>query len=178
MAELEALVTGVLDHVNEEINGLQVQLKDLRPSLRALAAHAHWKSLDAAVDPTKVWARRQSVTCFDRSADSVALPRSNDREPIPPLDGKTLRAMHMERVAIVYGIDATKIVSTGSVLSLKKLAAARNDVAHANLPFLTIFARAGFSMKDIRLDLDELEELGFRLVTEFDGYLSSANYLA
>lgn len=181
MAELEALVGGVLGHVNEQINLSGTTVGLLRPSLRPLAAHRELTSLAALSDAEKVWRQRQVVTCLDISDDLALLPivvGNVGREPQPPLDGRTLKPHHLQRVAAVYGIAIEAIIHTHETLSLKKLSDARNDIAHGNMPFHAVFARAGFLPDDIRSDLDAFDEIGYRLVLEFDKYLTAKAYVA
>ena len=99
-------------------------------------------------------------------------------KPQPPLDGRTLKPHHLQRICIVYGIEVDSIIHTHQTLSLKKVSDARNDIAHGNMPFHAVFARAGFLADDIRADLDSFDEIGYRMVVAFDGYLSRRDFLA
>lgn len=178
MAELEALVSGVLSDVNSAINATGMCVADLIPTLRPLAAHQHFISLTSLADPDKVWRQRQNVTCLDLSEDIVVLPIAapGAREPLPPLDGRTLKPSHLQRIAAVYGVEIGDLIHTVETLSLIKLSQCRNDVAHGNLPFDSVFSRAGFQVADLRRDLDSFDEIGYRFVDTFDRYLAGSKY--
>lgn len=180
MAELEALVVGVLCYANEEINASGTLLSGLRPSLRPLAAHRELNSLGSLNDARKVWPKRETVTCLNESQKPCDLPvhGRGSREPQPPLDGRTLKPHHLQRIATVYGMETRELIHTAEALSLKKLSDARNDIAHGNMPFHDVFSRAGFRSIEIRTDLDAFDEIGHRVVSAFDTYLSSSNYIA
>lgn len=181
MAELEALVVGVLCHVNGSINESETAVALLRPSLRPLAAHRELTSLAALSDAEKVWRQREIVTCLDSNTKPAVLPVQIGhvaREPQPPLDGRTLKPHHLQRICLVSGVVVGSVIHTHQTLSLKKLSDARNDIAHGSMPFHTVFSRAGFRTDDIRADLDSFDEIGFRLVGSFDRYLAEESYLA
>lgn len=180
MAELEALVVGVLCAVNEEINDSSTPIADLRSSLRPLVAHRELLSLAALADAEKVWRQRSVVTCLESSQDLATLPVNGPagREPQPPLDGRTLKPNHLVRIGAVYGIDVASFIQTHETLSLKKLSDARNDIAHGNLPFHAVFSRVGFQADDIRSDLDAFDEIGYRFVGAFAGYIEREDYMA
>lgn len=180
MAELETLVVVVLCHANGVINSSAAAVGDLRPSLRPLAAHRELLSLAALGDAGKIWRQREFVTSLDTSTEACALPVNGQggREPQPPLDGRTLKPHHLQRVAAVYGISTASLIQTQETLSLKKLSDARNDIAHGNLPFHGVFSRQGFLPAEVRRDLDAFDRIGYNLVATFDGYLDRADYLA
>lgn len=181
MAELEALVVGVLRQVNGEINQSGTAVAQLRPSLRPLAAHRAFTSLSSLGDTEKVWQQRELVTCLDTNAEPAMLPVLMGhiaREPQPRLDGRTMKPHHLQRICTVYGIVVDSVIQTHQTLSLKKLSDARNDIAHGNMPFHAVFARAGFLPEDIRADLDSFDDIGYRLVGAFDRYLADGSYLA
>jgi hypothetical protein len=77
---------------------------------------------------------------------------------------------------MVYGLDLGVLFSAASKLSLAKLSDARNDLAHGNLAFHAVFQRAGFTPSEIRNDVNQIEELGYRLVVAFDDYLNKRSY--
>lgn len=181
MAELESLVVGVLTHANTEINRSGSTIGMLRPSLRPLAAHRELTSLAALSDAEKMWRQREVVTCLDMNDAAASLPVNAgqvSREPQPPLDGRTLKPHHLQRICTVYGIEVGSIIHTHQTLSLKKLSDARNDIAHGNMPFHAVFDRAGFLPDEIRADLDSFDKIGYRMVEAFDGYLSRREFLA
>lgn len=181
MAELESLVIASLTHANTVINESRSTIGMLRPSLRPLAAHRALTSLAALRDPEKMWREREFVTCLDSNGEVASLPVTvgqASREPQPPLDGRTLKPQHLQRICAVYGIQIDSIIRTHQTLSLKKLSDARNDIAHASMPFHALFSRAGFLPVDIRADLDSFDEIGYGLVVAFDGYLSRKQFLA
>lgn len=180
-AELEALVRGVLCLVNTKINAEGLTLAELRPSLRALAAHHDFVSMASMSDPDKVWGRRISVTCLDSSDERVALPvfpANSSSHPQPPLDGHTLRPGHFERIASVYGLALTDFVADREKLNLVKFSNARNDIVHGNVELTAVFSKKGFDINSIRDDVEAIEQIGYRTVITFDRYLMSKSFRA
>jgi hypothetical protein len=179
MAELESLLSGTLSAVNAAINDSGVAVGKVAPSLRPLAAHKALLSLAALGDPDKIWPQRQFVTTLEVCVDPVDLPvvTPASREPLPPLDGRTLKPAHIQRVAAVYGVELNRLIRTADTLSLKKLSECRNDIAHGNVPFSALFSRKGFLVDEIREDLLAFDEIGYRLVDTFDQYVSRQEYL-
>lgn len=179
MAELESLIASSLRFVNSEINAQGPPVGRLVPTLRPLASHTTFISLSSLQDPKKVWPQRAAVTGLEMSLEPAALPIAipGGREPQAPLDGRTLVPIHFERIAALYGIGLSRFLGTPGKLSLAKLSRARNDVAHGNVPFSQVFSQPNFTLKDIRGDVDNIEEIGWNFVVAFDAYLTHAMFL-
>lgn len=180
IAELEVLVSDSLVKVNESINGTGVLVRNLKPSLRALATIKEFTSLANLKDAEKVWQTRLILASLHESNETAnlpATPRSQSKQPQAPLDGKTLKPIHFKRIASVYSILPSDFVQASHTLALTKFSGARNDIAHANSPFPAIFSQRNFLVSNIREDLGALDEIAFNFVERFSRYVERCEFL-
>ena len=176
MAEVEGLLRDMLISVGAHINTAGVTYRDLKPSLRSLAAHSTFESLVEMRDSDKVWGYRQLVTHLDDSDDLVVLPSRSFKAPQPPLDGRTIQPRHISLVWSVLGI-SNPIPSASTVASLKKLTQLRNDVAHRNVEIHEVFSGPGRTAGSIASYLDDILLLVLHIGVEWGAYISGRSYL-
>jgi len=176
-AELEAATRTFIQRTHDELNGMTIPIKDIRPSLRQLAAHSEFESLRTTNDHSKLWERRSYTTTMDSCANPLKLPIVR-KTAQPPLDGRTLRPEHFFRLWDVYGLPGVAFPSVAWVGSLQKIALARNDIAHGNLRFKDIFLQPGRNAREIERYLDDLSLFAIHLVEQWEEYLEKELYLA
>ncbi|MGF3132784.1 MAE_28990/MAE_18760 family HEPN-like nuclease [Streptomyces albidoflavus] len=176
MAEMESFTKYFIQETHAAINSSSVKIGDLRPSLRQLAAHAAFESLRELNDHGKLWERRKYATTLDSCAEPVELP-VNRKQAQPPLDGKTLKPEHFNRLWEIYGIPGISFPFATWGASLQKLAMLRNDVAHGNIPYVEVFQQAGVAVSDIERYVDDVVEFLIHLVDSWCLYLSGSGYL-
>ena len=175
MAELEAILRDMLIGVGESVNNATIEMRDLVPTLRSLAAHGNFQSLTGSPDAEKHWRGRLLVTQLDNSQDRAKLPTRVIKGPQPPLDGRTIQTRHISLVWEVLGLPQP-IPSPSTVASLKKLTQIRNDVAHRNVDICQVFSEAGRSSLDLAKDLDDILLLILHIGTEWASYVDGATY--
>jgi hypothetical protein len=176
MAELEALTRTVIADTHDVLNHSGLAQSSLLPCLRQLAAHDVFESLRSLQDHGKLWEFRSRVTSLDMSNDVLRLPIAS-RGPQPPLDGRTLKPEHFNRLWAIYGLSGVAFPIASWSGSLQKLALMRNDIAHANLPFSDIFSQAGRSLVDIERYVDDIESFSIHFADIWCNYLSDEGYL-
>jgi hypothetical protein len=176
-AELEAMTRTFIQETHAELNGMAIPLKDVRPSLRQLAAHSAFESLRTTTHHKTVWERRLFATTLDSCVVPLALPVAH-KGAQPPLDGKTLRPSHFFQLWQIYGLPQSAFPEVAWVGSLQKLALARNDVAHGNSKFDEIFVQPGREVHHIEAYLDQMSLFGIHFVSRWEEYLRASRYMA
>ncbi|MFI9784663.1 HEPN domain-containing protein [Kitasatospora sp. NPDC051984] len=177
MAELESFTKSVIQETHKEINESGLSISRLRPSLRQLAAHAAFESLRELNDHSKLWERRRYATTLELCNDPTSLP-VNYKQAQPPLDGRTLKPEHFNRIWEIYGIPGEAFPYATWSASLQKMSLFRNDVAHGNIPYVEIFQQAGRSVADVERYVDDLGEFAIHLTTSWVEYLEKSGYLS
>ena len=140
LAEMERLLREFLVELSLELDRAAVPIRELTPGLRSLTAHAAFQSMTVSSKGETHWENRALVTQLDQSTQIAQFPsRSGSRGPQPPLDGKTIRAGHFERIWALLDLagDAVPLAAMGS--SLNALSTLRNEVAHANDALSEVF---------------------------------------
>ena len=175
MAELEALTKSTLQGVHREINNSSLPVELLIPSVRQLTAHTIFESLKELQDPAKMWEKRSYATTLETCSEIAVFPILNNH-PQPPLDGKTLKPQHFERLWSIYSIPGYAFPKSTWNASLTKLSLARNDLAHGNLPFYEIFQQAGRSVSEIERYVNDIADFIAHFVNSWEDYMDNERY--
>ncbi len=175
VAELEALVRETLKEVHRTINAEQIASSELSRCVRQLAAHAHFDSLRDSSRHDNIWTARAAVTSLDVDHRLVTLPLPM-KGPQPPLDGRTLIPEHFRRIWSVYGLPGEPFPTASTATSLQKLALARNDIAHGNLPFEEALQEPGRELRHVRQYLADIRELAQHFIAAWSSYLEGEMY--
>ncbi len=175
MAELEALLRDMLISIGDEINRAALNMRDLIPSLRALAVDGRFSSLVDSSDNEKRWEQRLALTQLDASTEIAQFPGRAIKRPQPPLDGRTIQSRHLFLTWRVLGL-SDAIPSASVVASLKKLTQIRNDVAHRNVAITQVFSEAGRSANDVARYIDDVTLLVLHIGNEWQDYVAEAKY--
>lgn len=176
MAELEALTKLVITEVHGSLNGLQLSTQDYSSTIVALLGHGQFESLRTLADHEKLWTRRIEVLNLHFASDVIDFPLPR-KGPQPPLDGSTLRPPHFDRVWKIYGLPGIPFPKILWSLSLANMADLRNDIAHANAEFDSIFKARGRRVEDFLAHLENIEEFAVHFVETWDVYLDAESYL-
>ncbi len=176
MAELESLVKSMVQGTHEELNGSSISLKSLIPSMRQVVAHAEFESLRTLQDHGKMWEKRSFATTLEQCSDRAKFPIEK-KHAQPPLDGKTLKPEHFFRLWQIYKLPEEPFPNQRWPGALQKLALARNDIAHGNLPYHEIFQQAGRSVADIETYVTQIGEFAAHFVDAWTKYLRAEMYL-
>ncbi|MGV8883604.1 MAG: hypothetical protein ACOH19_15770 [Rhodoglobus sp.] len=178
MAEIERLLREALVELSAEIDRAGVPLAALTPGLRALTSHSQFQAMSASAKGEQHWENRAFVTRLDtNTAIARFLPRSA-ASPQPPLDGKTIRVTHFQRIWAILDLDETAIPVADMGTSLNAISTMRNDVAHANDPISEIFHQdvPGKSAADIANHIMQLTRLVDHFCLSLSSYASGRKY--
>ncbi|MFZ3595483.1 HEPN domain-containing protein [Streptomyces sp. BH104] len=176
MAELEAFAKFLIQETHRELNSSGLPVRRFRSSLRQLAAHATFESLRSLSDHSKLWEKRKYATTLEVCGDPIALP-IEIKHAQPPLDGRTLRPHHFNRIWEIYGLPGAPFPFVTWGASLQKMALFRNDVAHGNIPYVEIFQQAGRTVSDVERYVNDISEFSIHLVATWVEYLEAQGYL-
>lgn len=178
IAELEAFTKAIITYAHVHINSERIAVSDIRPCMRRLAVHDTFKALRDLSDPEKVWNQRLYATTLEAQDDIINLPVVDVRHAPPPLDGKTPTVRHFTLIWSVYGLPDTPFPKAPWLGTLKKLALARNDLAHGNVPYEEFFLARGYDFLDVERYMNDLEGLMKHYASIWDTYISARGYLA
>ncbi|MFF9200533.1 HEPN domain-containing protein [Streptomyces sp. NPDC014986] len=176
MAELESLVKTSVQRTHEELNSAGIQTLQLIPSMRQVVAHTTFESLRTLQDHAKMWERRSFATTLEACSEVAKFPIEKSH-PQPPLDGKTLKPEHFYRLWQIYVLPGDPFPNPRWPGSLQKMALARNDLAHGNLPYHEIFQQAGRSISDIEGYVSSVGDFASHFVDSWNEYLAEESYL-
>jgi hypothetical protein len=176
VAELEALTKFIIQRTHQALNDSALAESDIVPCMRQITSHGMFESLRSLQDSSKVWERRSYVTTLETCGNALELPIFS-RGPQPPLDGRTLRPEHFNRMWSIYGLPGIAFPAASWASSLQKLALVRNDIAHGNLPFGEIFQQAGLTVAEVESYIDDLGSFSIHLVSAWTDYLDRGLYL-
>ena len=176
-AELEALTKTVVQESHEAFNSERIAIHRLVPSVRQLVAHATFESLRELQDHAKLWDQRSFATTLDSCQELAQFPVERRRAQ-PPLDGKTLKPEHYYRLWSIYTLPGEPFPVASWTGSLLKLSSARNDLAHANLPYMEIFQQAGRGPTDVENYIDDVAAFTEHFVSTWYEYIDESKFLA
>ncbi|MEV5613792.1 HEPN domain-containing protein [Streptomyces sp. NPDC052225] len=176
MAELEAFTKFLIQETHRELNSSGLSVRSFRSSIRQLAAHTTFESLRSLSDHSKLWDKRMYATTLEVCGDPIALP-VEIKHAQPPLDGRTLKPEHFNRIWAIYGLPGAAFPFATWGASLQKMALFRNDVAHGNIPYVEIFQQAGRSVADVERYVNDIGEFTIHLVAAWVEYLEVQGYL-
>jgi hypothetical protein len=175
IAELEAFTKFLIQETHLELNKLGLPLSKLQPNLRQIAAHTTFESLRELSDHSKLWGKRRHATTLEACNDPAEFPVEK-KTAQPPLDGKTLKPEHFNRVWEIYGLSGISFPMATWSASLQKMALIRNDVAHGNMPFHEIFQQGGRTVREIEGYVDDIGEFAIHLSESWAFYLRAEGY--
>ncbi|MFF7953799.1 HEPN domain-containing protein [Streptomyces griseorubiginosus] len=176
MAELESLVKTCLQRTHEELNSAGIRTMALIPSVRQVVAHTAFESLRTLQDHSKMWERRSFTTTLDANVEVASFPIERSH-PQPPLDGKTLKPEHFFRLWQIYQLPGSPFPNPRWPGALQKLALARNDLAHGNLPYHEIFQQAGRAVPNIESYVNDVSDFAAHFVATWNTYLENEAYI-
>lgn len=178
LAELERLLRELLIATAEEVNSASVRVRDLIPALRGLASQAQFQVIAESSKSDQHWEGRQLVTRLEFSEEIARLPLRSSSAPQPPLDGRTIRAAHLQRLWAVLGLPEEAIPRAPFEASLNALSTLRNDIAHGNAPIGELFHPdvPGKSARQIEAHLENIERLIDHVALAFHEYGKSRLY--
>jgi hypothetical protein len=177
MAELESLVTTTIQCTHEALNDAGIKTQQLTPALRQMVAHSTFESLKEVRDHKRMWRSRGSVTTLDSCPEFSRFPVVKKGAPQPPLDGRTLKPEHFHRIWEIYQLPDQPFPVLAWQGHLVKMASARNDLAHGNLPYPEVFREAGRSVSSVEQYVGTIRGLSTHFADKWIQYLIEERYL-
>lgn len=168
-AVLERVVNDALKDVLQELSALTLPGIKFRASLFALICDSQLTSI-AARGPNPAWDVRLEL--LDRMLDPAPIVFNQDTLP---LDGRTLRGEHFDRIWLVFGVPGTSLPGPQHRLALRDLAEGRNMVAHGGLDPIT-FGRAK-AVGDVIKLVGRVDEIVIHLLAQLDAYVRGSHYI-
>lgn len=167
-AVLERVVNDALRSVLTELTSLSLPSHAFRSSLFALLCHAELTSI-AARNPNPAWDTRIQLL----SRLTSPLPAAFNVDTLP-LDGRTLKAEHFDRIWYVFGLSGPSLPAPKHGMALKDLAEGRNKVAHGNVDPIS-FGKSKTAADVLQLT-HRVDEILVHVLTQFDDYVKQAKY--
>lgn len=167
-ATLERLVREAIQATLREISALSPSHRDLRISLFSLICDGEFESVSSR-SRSKAWDVK--VNLLNRVNDVGPAVLSED---ILPLDGRTIRASHLDSIWLVLGLPTPSTPTTLHRIALNDLADGRNEVAHGNTDPVT-FGRTKATNDLLRLTT-RVEDVVTHLLATLDAYVSGKQY--
>ncbi|NVJ01690.1 hypothetical protein HV824_26715 [Myxococcus sp. AM009] len=167
-AALERYVKDTLAALVQELNLRGQLVRDLRLSTCSLLMFSHLDAL-RHVSGLDAWLRR--VDMFEEILSSTQAVFNG---AVLPLDGKTIKAEHLETIWRVFGFDGPHVPHPRHRLVLKDLSECRNKLAHGEVSPVR-FGR-GKIMHDVFRMVEATEEIVLHVNQAGDVYLSGAGY--
>lgn len=168
-AMLERLARDSLAASFREITTHQPSCRDLKLSLFALLCDGDFESVATKARGSS-WERK--VSLFEKTFDSSAVFLSDH---VLPLDGKTIRAEHLDAIWLVLGIGGDSTPSPLHRIALKELADGRNDVAHGHLDPV-LFGRQKATSDLVKM-VNRVEDVVIHLLSALDDYIKNKRYV-
>lgn len=128
-AAMERYYKAVVYELVNVINAEAVPLCDLRLSLMSMAISSKFDAAHATKGVAR-WSKRTEIFA-SISHSQAAVLSSNDSHL--PIDGRTIRAKHVQALWDVFGLPGPSIPGKRHTLALKDLADGRNQLAHGQV---------------------------------------------
>lgn len=165
------------EYIREMISGLCKEIKkanpnfsELRPSLVTIFAGSQINSLRDLKDYEKIWGKRREISNLFSSNETI-----NEKNIDVPLDGKTIRPVHLETIWEIFGFSGQAFTSLIYRASLTDIADGRNDVAHGHVS-IKKFAHLKGAL-DTDKKIQRLKELALHFTLNAERYILNKLYL-
>jgi hypothetical protein len=169
-ASIEKYIKSSLGCMLIELNTLQLTKGQIKHSLFALERSPIFASLTPNKS-LKNW--QKQTTIFNDVDSSIDIVTFNLQ--ILPLDGRTIKAEHLETIWTVFGLSGSCVPHAVHRLALSDLAGGRNDLAHGSVD-PTVFGRNKVNTDLLKL-IVRIEDVVLHTYEKFDEYLNSNMYL-
>ena len=167
-AVVERYVRKVFASTLEEINARSVKKTNLKYCLFALACSADLDSMENAKKLRK-WQKRAAAFGAVVDAQPVWFNTA-----VLPIDGRTIRADHLETIWQTFGLAGNPIPHPKFKLALADLADGRNNLAHGEVDPVAFGRRK--SIYDTQKIVDIVEELAIHIYDATMHYLAANGY--
>lgn len=169
-AALEEYMRSMVQGLCREIQRENPKFSDLRISLLTVFAGSHINSIRDLRDYEKMWEKRvEFVDLFESSLATA------DATLELPIDGKTIRPIHLETVWKIFGFDGQAFPNALYKASLTDIADGRNDVAHGHISIKKFSQKKG--ALDTGKKIQRLQDLALHFTLHAEKYISDRQFL-
>ncbi len=167
---IEEFIRAHLKGLISELHKGQLKKSYLRTSILGISEHSRFDSLQDLREYEKEWQRKLDILA-SVTDDAIA---SFSPDHIP-LDGRTIRPVHLQTIWQVFGFHGSPFPDPLSKAALMEIANGRNDVAHGAVDPIVFARRKGVSDTTRKINL--LQTLLTHLAVATDHYLDNKLYL-
>lgn len=168
-AALERVTTDVLKSTVRELNTLLLTGENTKTCLLTMAYNPYIASI-ASKHPNPSWEAR--VELLSKVTTPVGLVFYEDAIPI---DGKTLRAEHFDRIWLVFGLRGASLPGPRHRMALKDLADGRNEIAHGDTDPISFGKKKAIT--DILKLCEKVDDIIINLINATDDLIRNKLYL-
>lgn len=165
------------EYMREMVNGLCREICKAKPTFSALRsslvsvfAGSQISSMRDLKDYEKIWEKRRE---FSNLFSSTSLVDVENTET--PIDGKTIRPVHVETIWQVFGFEEQPFTSALYRASLTDIADGRNDVAHGHTSIKKFAHKKGAPDTDKKIQ--RIQELALHFTIHAERYIEKKLYL-
>lgn len=169
-AATENFFRRTLSTLAKDITASGVQKRDIKSSLHSIFGDHHLVSFRDLRDYQKSWEKRIELFELPSSTDLL-----NASPPELPLDGKTIRPIHLEIIWRVFALPNDPFPNLQCRAALVDVADGRNEVAHGHISVSTFAMKKG--TKDTIKKISRIEELLTHTSLQVMAYIASNGYL-
>jgi hypothetical protein len=144
--------------------------REIKSSLHSIFGDHHLASFRDLRDYQKSWEKR--IELFELPSSAVSL---NDSPSEIPLDGKTIRPVHLEIIWQVFALPSKPFPNLQCRAALIDIADGRNEVAHGHISVSTFSMQKGTT--DTIKKISRIEELLTHTSLQAIAYIGTTGYL-
>lgn len=169
-AAIENFARETVNSLSKDIRASKASPKDVKISLLSVFGDAHVISLRDVRDYQKLWNKKLEL-----------LAMISDEQPLPeaamdlPLDGKTIRPIHIETIWAVFGLPKSPFPNLLCRAALTDIADGRNEIAHGHIEVSTFSKKKG--ARDTLKKIARIEELLTHITLQAMDYIAKKQYL-
>lgn len=169
-ATIEKFVRRTLNKLAVDIRTSGALRRDIKYSLHSLFGDNHLNSFRDLRDYQKSWEKRLELFDFQSSANPL-----DESQADLPLDGKTIRPVHLEVVWSVFSLPQGPFPNSLCRAALVDIADGRNDIAHGHVAISSFAMRKGTT--DTLKKITRIEEMLTHISLQAISYISVRGYL-
>ncbi len=169
-AAIENFIRDTVSGLGKEIRASGAPMRDIKTSLLSIFGDHHLSSLRDLRDYQKSWIKKIELLAMTNSSDPLGEPPTD-----LPLDGKTIRPIHLETIWSVFELPTSPFPNLICRATLTDIADGRNEIAHGHTPIGTFAKKKGAA--DTLKKITRIEELLTHITLQSIIYMDTKSYL-
>lgn len=168
-AVVENFVRNTVARLGQDIRATGVPMREVKTSLLSIFGNNHLVSIRDIRDYQKSWIKKIELLAMPDSSFPLG-----DLSADLPLDGKTIRPVHLETIWSVFSMPLSPFPNLLCRVALIDIADGRNDIAHGHISVET-FAKSKGNVDTIK-KISRIEELLTHITICSTEYISTKAY--